>query len=186
MNPKRAGFSMVELIMVMLLMGILAGIAAPSLRPEKFQLDAAAVLVASSINAQQLAAVLRQHNVVLAFDTVENRLRVHYDEDNDNTIDTAENWYVIELDDNVRFSLGGATARPLGSTPISVTGAQDSIPALTFRRNGSASEESIIYITSMKSINESSGKDTRSIEIERATGRTRCYSFSSGAWVQTC
>ena len=185
-TTNRTGFSLIELIMIMLLVGIMAGIAAPQLRPEKFQLDATAVLLASSVNAQQRAAVLRQHNVVIAFDTILFRLRVHYDANNDNVIDSDESWHVVQLDDNVRFSLGGATARALGSTAISVTGEQTDLPALTFRRNGSASEESIIYVTSIKSQNENSGTDTRAVEIARATGRTHCFSFASGAWVQTC
>jgi len=67
-----------------------------------------------------------------------------------------------------------------------MVGEQDDLPALTFRRNGSASEESIIYLTSIKSINEATGEDTRAIEVERATGRTHCFSYQSGSWVSTC
>jgi hypothetical protein len=65
---------------------------------------------------------------------------------------------------------------------VTWTETQDGLPALTFRRNGSASEESILYLTSERGAVE----DTRAIEIERATGRLRCYSYATGTWIQTC
>ena len=180
------GVSLIELVLVMVLVGIVIGIAVPSIRPERFKLDAAAIHVVTMLNAQQRAAVLRQHNVVLAFDTVEGLIRVHYDEDNDNTIDSNENWHVVELEDAVTYGLGGADPRPMSALSVSLTEEQDDLPSLTFRINGSASEEGIIYVTSIRSIAETSGVDTRAIEIDRATGRTRCYSYQSAMWVEGC
>lgn len=183
-----SGFSLVELVMVMLLMGILMGIAVPLLRPEKFQLDAGVVLLASTLNAQQRNAVLRQHNIVLAMDTVAGTIRVHYDEDNDGTMDSGEQLTLVQLEDGVVFGRGGTPARPLGGAALSMVEEQASLQALTFRRNGSASEESILYLTSERARLTSGAftEDTRAVEIERATGRVRCYSYASGAWVQTC
>ena len=171
----REGTSLLELMMVMLLIGIMAGIAAPLLRPEKFRLDGAVV-------------VLRQHNIVLVVDSAASRLRVHYDLDNDGMIDSGELTNIVELGEGVVFGRGSTPARPLSSSTLSLAGAQDGMPALTFRRNGSASEEAIIYLTSGRA-RVSGGsflEDSRAVEIERATGRVRCYSYSSGSWIQTC
>jgi prepilin-type N-terminal cleavage/methylation domain-containing protein len=191
LNPMsdRDGFTLVELIMVMVLIGIMAGIVAPLLRPERFQLNGAVVQVGSTFSAQQRNAVLRQHNIVLAFDTAAGEIRVHYDLDNDNAMDAGENFSVIQLDDGVVFGRGSTPARPLSNSTISFTGTQAGLPAMTFRRNGSASEEAIVYLTSQRS--RTSGgttfaEDGRAVEIERATGRVRCYSYASGAWLQTC
>jgi hypothetical protein len=108
---------------------------------------------------------------------------------NDNAMDAGEEWFVVELGDGIVFGRGGAPARPLGAGPISMTQAQAGLPALTFHRNGSASEEAIIYFTSERA--GSSGgntfaRETRAVEIERATGRISCYSYATGEWVRTC
>ena len=86
------------------------------------------------------------------------------------------------------FRGGGTTARPLGGTAVSIVAEQAGLQALTFRRNGSAGEESILYLTSERARLTSGSfvEDTRAVEIERATGRVRCYSYASGAWLQTC
>lgn len=179
---------MVELLVVMMLIGIMIGIFVPILQPQKFQMDAGIVVVASTFTAQQKNAILRQHNVVVVVDSAQGRLRVHRDEDNDGTIDAGEPFRVIELEDGVVFGRGGSTARTMGSTMNTFLDTQDGMPALTFRRNGSASAESILYLTSQRASLSGGAyaEDGRAIEIERATGRVRCYSFSSGAWLQTC
>lgn len=189
MKLNRYGFTLVELLVVMLLISIMVGIVVPVLQPQKFQMDAGVVLVASTFTAQQKNSILRQHNIVLALDSAAGYLRIHYDLDNDGTIDAGENFNVVELEDGVVFGRGGATARALGSDMNTFTDEQDGLPALIFRRNGSASSESILYITSERaSVTGGTAyqNDTRAIEIERATGRVRCYSFASGAWLQTC
>jgi type II secretory pathway pseudopilin PulG len=178
---------LVELIVVMMLIGIVAGIVAPLLRPEKFQLDAAVVVVASTLTAQQRNSVMRQHNIVIAVDSAAGWLRVHYDLDNDGTIDAGEQTQVVELDEGVTFGRAATPARPLSGQTVSLVASQDGLPALTFRRNGSASEEAIVYVTSVRAgTTPTYVEDARAIEIERATGRVRCYSYNSQAWLQTC
>lgn len=189
MRTNQDGITVVELILVMSLIGIMATIAAPMMDKEKFQLNGAALIVGSTFAAQQRNSVMRQHNIVLAFDTTENTIRVHYDLDNDNTIDSGENFSVVELDEGVVFGRGATPARPLSSASISLTGTQDGMPALTFRRNGSSSEEAIFYVTSQRSRTTGGtayAQDGRAVEIERATARVRCYSYATSTWTQTC
>lgn len=188
-NPTQSGFTLIEVIVVVALVGIVVGIALPLLRPEKFQLDAGVVVVASTLTAQQRAAVLRQHDVVLAFDTAAGFIRVHQDADNDGAIDSGEIWSLIELEEGVVFGRGGATARGGVSTAVSMSESQGGLPALSFTRNGAASEEVVIYLTSERasvSGGTTYAEDGRAIEVERATGRVRCYSYGSGSWLQTC
>jgi prepilin-type N-terminal cleavage/methylation domain-containing protein len=188
-RDSQVGFTLVELIVVMMLMGIMIGVVAPLLRPERFQLDAAVVVVASTLTAQQRNSVMRQHNIVLAVDSASGNLRVHYDLDNDGALDLNEPRRVVELDEGVVFGRGGTLARPMGSAMASMTEVQSGMPSLTFRRNGSASEQAIIYVTSQRASTTAGTaytQDARAIEIERATGRVRCYSYNSGSWLQTC
>jgi len=186
-SKNTGGFSLFELLMVMLLMSIVAGIVIPLIQPQKFQMDAAVVVVASTFTAQQRGSILRQHDMVVAVDSANSWLRAHRDADNDGAIDAGENFNVIQLDDGVVFGRGAATARPLGGAMNTFTDSQDGMPALTFRRNGSASSESILYLTSARAaVSGAFPNDTRAVEIERATGRVRCYSFQPGSWIQTC
>lgn len=189
MTKNRQGITVVELIAVMSLIGIMVTIAAPMLDKATFQLNAAAASVGSTFTAQQRNAVMRQHNIVLAFDTVANHMRVHYDLDNDNALDADESFSVVELEEGVVFGRGASPARAMSSASISLTGTQDGMPALTFRRNGSSSEEAIVYLTSQRSRTTGGttyAEDGRALEIERATARVRCYSHASASWVQTC
>lgn len=189
MAQNRNGITIIELILVMSLIGILTSIAAPAMRAERFQMDSSVLLLASTLTAQQRNAVMRQHNIVLAFDTASNGVRIHYDLDNDNSIDAGENIKLVELDDASGFARGSTPARSMSSASISLSGTQDGMPALTFRRNGSSSEEAIIYLTSRRWIVGGGSEyedDGRAIEIERATARVRCYSHQSGDWRQTC
>jgi len=183
----RTGVTLVELVIVMLLIGIMAGIVAPLLRPERFQMDAAVVLVASTLTAQQRNSIMRQHNVVLALDSANSLVRVHYDRDNDGVLDSDEPISVVQLEEGTVFGRGQTPARAMSGSTFSVTQTQGTLPSLTFRRNGSASEQAILYLTSARARAASTYNiDARAIEIERATGRVRCYSYGSGTWVQTC
>jgi prepilin-type N-terminal cleavage/methylation domain-containing protein len=181
------GFTLVELVITLLVVGIMADIMIPLIRPERFQLDSATIRVASSFIAQQRNAVLRQHNLVVGVDTLRRQLRVHYDADNDAAIGAGEQWFVVELGEGVVFGRGGAPARALSGRTVSMQQEQGGLPALTYRRNGSASEQAIVYLTSERAaLYGDLPTDGRAVEIERATGRVSCYSYRSGAWVQSC
>jgi len=187
-GSRQRGFTLVELVVTMVLAGIMAGIVIPLLRPEKFRMDGAVVQVATTLMAQQRNAVLRQHDVVVAVDQTNHRLRVHYDRNNNNVMDTGEPWSVVELGEGIVFGRGGALARPLSSSAISMQQSEGGLPALTFHRNGSTSEEAIIYLTSQRAGGGgyTYAKETRAVEIERATARVSCYSYATGTWVRTC
>jgi prepilin-type N-terminal cleavage/methylation domain-containing protein len=184
---KRAGFSLVELVLVLLLVGVMAGIVIPVLRPEGFQMNSAVMEVATTLMAQQRNAALRQHDVVLAFDTAHRRIRVHEDRDNDGEMEDGERYWMVELDEGIAFGRGSSPARPLSSDALSLAQSQDGLPSLTFHRNGSASEEAIVYLTSERSLVAGAfEEDGRAVEIERATGRVVCLSYAPGFWQERC
>ena len=93
----------------------------------------------------------------------------------------------MQLPERVAFDRGGATPI-LGLTEaISFTKRVEKLPALTFHRNGAASEEGVIYLTSVRAAGgDSNSQDTRALRIERATGRVRCFTYRTSVWQEGC
>ena len=186
-HGPRAGFHIVELVVVMTVMGILLTIVIPSIDVARFQLDASVQVVASAVAAARGQSILRQHDFVLIFDEDEDRFFVLKDVNNNRTSDAGEDRRMVQLSDGVKFDRGGATPLLGLNGPISFTKLVDQLPALTFHRNGAASEEGVIYLTSVRAARAgNNAQDTRALRIERATGRVRCFTFRTSAWQEGC
>lgn len=104
----RRGFSLVEMLFVLALIGLLISIVAPMFNPGRWRADSAVQEVMVGLNAAQRLAVLRQHDVIVTFQVDQHRLQVHRDADNDGTIDAGEDTRVIELPESVGFLRGPA------------------------------------------------------------------------------
>lgn len=181
------GFTLVEVVMVVVLVAIVAGIAIPAVNVSRFRTDAAALEIATTLQAAQRLSVLRGHNITLAFDLEGQRVRVHLDANNDGVVQPGEEVRWVRLGDGVVFGRGGAPALGSRDRPVSFDQKQGGMPALTFRRNGSASQEGVIYVTSGRS--ESTGaypEESRAVEVVRATGRITCWRFGAESWTEGC
>jgi prepilin-type N-terminal cleavage/methylation domain-containing protein len=184
-DASRAGFTLVEILLVLGILGIILTIAAPSISPDRWRSDGAVQVVAIAMNAAQRTAVLRQHDVVLTFERSNDRIRVHLDLDNDGDVDGDEATRVIELPETMGFKNTGAAAISGGTPPITfATGSED--PTLTFHRNGSASDEGAVYLGPVRGRRSSTPTASRAVTIERATGVVRCYSYRNGSWEEAC
>jgi prepilin-type N-terminal cleavage/methylation domain-containing protein len=183
----RAGFTLVEALWVLVVMGILLTIAMPRIDVARYQVDAGVQEIASHITAYRGQAIVRQHDFVMAFDVPQDRVHVLFDVNNNGTADEGEERRMIELSDNVSFGRGGASALSGMTSAVSLTKQFGPMPALTFRRNGAASEEGGLYITSKRSAgNTAFVEDTRALRVERSTGRVRCFSYRTQEWVEGC
>jgi len=180
------GFTLLELIVIMGILGIVVGFAVPLINADRFRMDAAALDVSTALHAAQRKGVLQGNNANIAFDTAGNRFSVHMDANNDGILQGSEEFVSLGLEEGVVFGRGGAPTRPKGASAISFAVASG-MPTLRFFRNGSASEEGILYLTSERSIRSGDfPQDTRAIEVERSTGRIRCFSNKSGSWTERC
>ena len=82
----RAGFTLLELLVVLTVIGIFTTIVIPRVDVARFQLDAAMQEVASAVAAARGKAILRQHDYVLTFDVVGDRFHVLDDANNNGTM----------------------------------------------------------------------------------------------------
>ena len=87
---ERYGFSMIELLSVIVIMGLLTAIALPKANISSYQANAGAQVVSSALSYAQRQAISRQADTRVAFDVPNNRLRIHEDRNNDNVIDAGE------------------------------------------------------------------------------------------------
>lgn len=180
------GFSLPELIVVMFLASVLAYVAVPSIEVVRFRMDGAARGAAATLMSAQRLAVMRQHDVVVTFDAANHRLRIHEDRDNNGLVGEGEPTRTVVFDDGVIFGLGGASALDGDAAVVTFTDVQDGLPALRYIRNGSASEEGSLYLTSGRAGRASVyAKDSRLVRVDRATGRVTWYRHEAPEWVET-
>lgn len=183
----RAGFTLVELIMILSIVGLLTSIAVPRVDFVRFQVAGAVREVQSSVTAARGQALLRQHDVVVTFDVSDDRLYVLTDANNNGVTDTGEMRRMIQLSENVKFDRGGAAALNGVTDALSFTKESESLPALSFHRNGAATEEGTFYLTSLRAAGGTDyPQDTRALTVVRSTGNVHCYSYRTLTWLEGC
>jgi Tfp pilus assembly protein FimT len=173
---------MAEVLVVMVIFGLLAMMAVPRMSLTPFRSSSAARVVGSALLAAARGAVARQHNVIVAVDEPGRRLRIHYDADDDGAMDAGE-WVRYEpLPDGVVFGRAGAPAGRIGAASVSFRGRQGGLPAITFLRNGSASEEGGFYMATTEAVARSRAADARMVVVDRATGRPSWLTYDGARW----
>jgi prepilin-type N-terminal cleavage/methylation domain-containing protein len=178
----RAGFSLVEVMLVLVLMGILLALAAPRIDLSRTRTEAGVHALASELMSAQRAAVSGQHDVVVAFDQAQRRLRVHHDLDNDAVMDAGEPVRMRPLEGGAVFGRGSAgTLAQLGGQPVSFTRTQGGLRAVTFNRAGSASEEGGAYLSALPASSPPASA-ARAVVVDRATGRAAVWRYTGSAW----
>lgn len=180
-----AGYSLIEVLTILAVLGIVSSLAAPRLDFQRFQIDGAMQAVGSTLLAAQRSAVQEGHNVVVAFDVAASRVRVHSDVNNNSLIDAGERVTIAPLGESVRFGRGGAPSFFSTADAVTFDGTQNGFPAVTFYRNGAASEEGGFHITSARAMSSSEySQDTRALRIDRATGRPSWFRRQGSSWKQ--
>src|SRR5690606_29506777 len=182
---RTGGYTMVEILTLLVVLGIVTSLAAPRLDFQRYQIEGAMQAVGSTIMAAQRAAVQQQDNVDVAFDVANSRLRIHADANNDLVINGNEPVRFEPLGESVRFGRGGAPAFFALDQPVTFTLRQGAMPAVAFYRNGAASEEGGLYLTSPRALaNPEYARDTRALRIDRSTGRPAWFRQESTLWKQ--
>jgi prepilin-type N-terminal cleavage/methylation domain-containing protein len=173
------GFSLIELLIVLVIIGVVAGLTVPKLNLSTYRVEAIAQQVRSVFQTAQRTSLTRQFDVIISFDTVRSELRIGEDKDNSHSIDPGEVrvWRPTGQNEGNIFSippkkLDGtvATKSIVGSDLKSI----DNFPSITFHRDGSASSDAEVYMS-----NASRGvMQYRAVTLTRSTGRTEMYRYN--------
>jgi prepilin-type N-terminal cleavage/methylation domain-containing protein len=181
----RRGFTIIELLIVMVLIAILATMAIPRARTTTYRADAAALLARTLLQHAQRNAITRQSNVIVSFDTVYARLRLVEDYNNNDTLNTTDRVSFRRLEEGARFArppmgrVGGEAAS--GAVEGTALRVVSSLPGVIFRRDGSASSDLELYLTMRATVNT----DYRALIVSPTTGRVDVYKWSGSSWIRT-
>lgn len=185
MAHRRRGFSLIELLIVVVLLSILSTMAIPRARTTSYRADAAALLARTLLQHAQRNAITRQSNVIVSFDTANARLRLVEDDNNNDTLDTSDRVTFRRLEEGARLVPppmgrvgGGATSSAVQGTALRVIA---TLPSLIFRRDGSASTDLELYVTMRADV----ATDFRALVVSPTTGRVDAYKWGGSAWIRT-
>ena len=175
----RLGFTLVEVVIVMIMVGVITALAMPHLDLERYRTDGAIQSVRSVLMQAQRTALVRQYDVVISIDTAANALRWSEDANNDGTIQSNEHKRAYPLNDGVRFAVpptgvNGAVTKSVVGLHLGTMGG---LPTVTFHRDGAATTNLELYIAGPADPNVT----YRAVVLTQGTGRTDWYLYNSQA-----
>lgn len=184
-----AGFTLVEMLIVIVIIGVTATIALPRINLSRIRSKAAIQTLGTTMLALQRDAIARQHNMVVIVDVAGRSLRAVFDSTNDSRINNNERVRMISVGEEIVFGKpAGVPNRAFGSNPVNFTGTELStgLPAIILYRNGSARESGGLYLSTVKAIQGVRGheNETWAMEIVRATGRAEWLRWNGSTWVR--
>lgn len=181
--PKsvRTGFTLIEILMVVTVMGILAALALPRLRSASFDADAGMRTIQSTLQQAQRAAIVRQTDVMVSFDTAGRRVRIVYDVNNNHQLDPGEetHWHSLEPGDRFVLPPVGVQMTAVSSVVGNALATRDNYPTVFYHRDGAVSSELELYIGSHRA----DLTDLRALHVRQATGRVQLYRYNGSTWI---
>jgi prepilin-type N-terminal cleavage/methylation domain-containing protein len=184
LNQARPGFSIIELTVALVLIALIAGMAVPRLNYERFRADAAMRTVRAALQGAQRNAIMRQTNIVVAFNLANRTLEVIEDANNNCSLDSGERVSVRPLEDGAKFDVpptgyaGTAVTAPIvGAGLCTIHG----LKGIQFLRDGATSGDLDIYLASSRSTPD----HFRLIRVSQASGRTEAWRFDGTTWQRT-
>ena len=104
-----------------------------------------AQIVRTTLQNASRTAVTRQHDMIVSFDTLAERLTITWDKNNDGVLEPTERVTNRGLDTGILFAdpavlgvSGEALASPITGTSVATI---NGLPSLTFHRDGSVSSD---------------------------------------------
>jgi len=183
---RRTGFTLAEIMVVVVISGMMIAIAIPRIDTTKIKADAIATIVRTTLQYAERQAITRQHDMVVSFDTTGEKIRTFWDINNDGSFENTERVSLRGLDVGVLFtdpSVSGITGSQI-TNPVSGSNIRslNNWPTITFHRDGSASTDAEIYIK----VAGHGPPWYRAVRVTQSTGRVDWYRLntSTNAWAQ--
>jgi len=179
-------FTTTEMLIAVSIVSIASAIVLSRVDYTSYRLDSAARGLRATVQRAQAQAVTSQHNELMAFDLVNQRVYVIDDVNNDLTVDPGDRVTSASFQDGVVFGSppdtwsgaptpsGAITATSLST--VTVNGS--ALPTIVFRSDGAASTDAQVYVTSLRGL----ATDFRGVSVMQTTGRTDWYKRSTGTW----
>ena len=182
-RTSRGGFSLVEIMIVLVLCSTLMALGMPRLDFERYRVDAAVQNLRTVLTQAQRTALLRQYDVIISIDTAHGALKWAEDANNDGVIQSGEHTRSYPMADQIAFfsppfGVDGVAAPKVAGSSL---GTRNSLPTVTFHRDGAASSDLTLYVATPAHPNRS----YRAIRLTQSTGRTDWYRSNQTAkvWV---
>jgi prepilin-type N-terminal cleavage/methylation domain-containing protein len=173
----RRAFTLIEILMVMALIGIVAGWAVSRVSLSSYRLDAAVRMLQNLVIGAQQTAITRNVEVTLRFDRNNHRVETRF------VVDGTEIVTARVLPEGARFLIPTVGIDGAASDFVGGAGA-DGSPGVTFSRdvriapNGTMTGDVVVYVGTAAA----RPNDQRAVAITGATTRTAVWSYGSGAW----
>ncbi len=179
---RRTGFTLLEVMASLVIVGILSAVALPRLDLEAYKVNSAVRSVTSTLTYAQRLAVTLQHDVRVSFDSTNRAIRIHEDGNNNGLMDGTERMTYLPLEGGVQLGKGSAPAASFGAAAVNFTQTQAGLPVVVFRRDGTASENGGFYLTTKKSATQSNPYRSRAGQIIRSSGRVVWQRYTTSGW----
>jgi prepilin-type N-terminal cleavage/methylation domain-containing protein len=179
------GFTLAETMVVMVIAAMLITLAIPRMDTSRYRADAVAHIVRTTLQNAGRTAITRQHDMIVSFDTLGDRIQIVYDANNDGVAASTERVTTRGLETGVLFADPSISGISGGVITAAVEGPgvvlKNGLPSVTFHRDGSTSSDAQIYV----SIAARGPKFYRAITLTQSTGRVEWYRLNttSNSWV---
>jgi prepilin-type N-terminal cleavage/methylation domain-containing protein len=179
------GFTLAETMVVLVILAMVITLAIPRMDTSRYRADAVAHIVRTTLQTASRTAITRQHDMVVSFDTLGDRISILYDANNDGVAGTGERITTRGLETGVLFAdpsipgiAGGQVLSAVEGPSIAL---KNGLPTVTFHRDGSTSSDAQVYV----SIAARGPKFYRAVTLIQSTGRVEWYRLNttSNQWV---